>query len=140
MSASQEGAKGSVLVVEDNEQYITFLQNVLDSAEGIELDLSLCSCLSEAFEESPGNGYHAILLDLCLPDSEGIQTVEKMQECAGDTPIVILTGLDDTSLALNAIAECGVWNYLSKHDIAFEDLRDAVIDAVQEGWRRTGRA
>jgi len=136
MSAPDKKAQGDVLVVEDNERYLAFLQNFLHTSDDMDFELGLCSSLSEACDKARNNDYHAVLLDLHLPDSEGMETLQKLRNHVGKIPIVILTGVSDTSLALETIAAGGAWNYLAKHEVSLDELQEAVIDAVEEGWRR----
>ena len=56
-----------------------------------------------------------ILLDLGLPDSNGFETLETMLEAAGGAPVVVLTGLDDDSVGVEAV-ERGAQDYLIKDD------------------------
>jgi signal transduction histidine kinase len=58
----------------------------------------------------------AILLDLSLPDSNGLDTVRAMRAVVSDAPILVLTGNDEHSLALNAL-EAGAQDYLVKGQI-----------------------
>lgn len=57
--------------------------------------------------------YHIVLLDLSLPDSHGLETLQRMLEVAPSLPIIILSGLDDEAIALQAVNE-GAQDYLVK--------------------------
>lgn len=57
--------------------------------------------------------YHIVLLDLSLPDSHGLETLQRMLEVAPNLPIIVLSGLDDEAVALQAVNE-GAQDYLVK--------------------------
>ena len=57
--------------------------------------------------------FDAVLLDLGLPDSSGLETFGRLQQAAGDTPIVVLTASDDDGLAFAAV-HAGAQDYLVK--------------------------
>ncbi len=62
---------------------------------------------------SSAGGFDAVLLDLGLPDSSGLETFGRLQHAAGDTPIVVLTASDDDGLAVAAV-HAGAQDYLVK--------------------------
>ena len=61
--------------------------------------------LSQAIGYLKQQGFSAILLDLRVPDSEGLATFTRAHAEAPDTPIVVLTGLHDEDLAVKALRE-----------------------------------
>ncbi len=69
--------------------------------------------LSEATEHLRHGNYDAILLDLGLPDSYGIDTVRKVHNTSPDTPVIVLTVLDDEEMGLEAI-KSGAEDYVVK--------------------------
>ncbi len=62
-----------------------------------------------------------VLLDLSLPDSHGIATFMRAEALAGETPIVVLSGLSDDSLALEAVRN-GAQDYLVKWQMGSRTL------------------
>jgi len=106
--------KINVLLIEDNPDEILLIDKIfhqgssevsyhLESADG------LAPGLSSLAQEKPD----AILLDLGLPDSEGLDTFHKIQGAAPKTPVVILTVLTDEKTAVQAVKE-GAQDYLFK--------------------------
>jgi signal transduction histidine kinase/CheY-like chemotaxis protein len=86
--------------------------------------------LSQALERLRTESFGVILLDLGLPDSQGIQTVEAVSRSYPGTPIVILTVHDDEMWALEAM-HSGAQDYISKKDLDGPSLRRAVRYAME---------
>ena len=100
-----------VLLIEDNPGDAELIAISLEGAGGYQLEV--CGRLSEAVERIARNGLDLILLDLGLPDSEGLDTFLRVNARAPHLPIVVLTGSEDDTLALQAVRE-GAQDYLVK--------------------------
>ena len=87
-------------------------------------------CLKEALLIIDHNTYDAVLSDLSLPDSSGLDSVIRMKQACPDSPLVVLTGLEDHKVSLNAIAE-GAQDYLVKGRIGPELLERSIRYAMQ---------
>ncbi|MGH6921385.1 MAG: response regulator, partial [Geminicoccaceae bacterium] len=74
--------------------------------------------------------YDAVLLDLILPDLEGLEAVKAMLTIAPDVPLVVLSGLDDERLALEAVLT-GAQDYLIKGQGNAALLRRAIRHAIE---------
>lgn len=74
-------------------------------------------------------GFDIVLLDLGLPDSSGLATLDTMLE-AGTAPVVVLTGLDDERVGVEAV-ERGAQDYLVKNDLTPRLLQQTLRYAVQ---------
>jgi diguanylate cyclase (GGDEF)-like protein len=74
--------------------------------------------------------FDVILLDLTLPDSTGLDTVVDLRRLAPETPIVVLTGLDDEALAVR-VGQAGAQDYLLKDDASPRMLRRIVRYAIE---------
>ncbi len=94
-----------VLLVEDEPSYATLLGMILKEGIAPRFSPTHASCLKEAIEKLGQSTYDVILLDLTLPDRSGIASYEDAQAAAPVTPIIVLTGLDDQELALQAVRE-----------------------------------
>jgi diguanylate cyclase (GGDEF)-like protein/PAS domain S-box-containing protein len=70
-----------------------------------------------------------LLLDLSLPDSEGLATIYAAQQMVGDMPIVILTGRGDTDFSLKAL-EAGATDYMVKGDFGHDGLTRVIRYAL----------
>jgi PAS domain S-box-containing protein len=71
-----------------------------------------------------------ILLDLGLPDSQGMESVVRLQACAPQTPIIVLSGLDDVDVATQAV-QMGVQDYLIKGQVDANLLMRAIRYALE---------
>jgi signal transduction histidine kinase len=84
----------------------------------------------EAAKEARDETVDIVLLDLGLPDSTGIETLERMLEAAGDKPVVVLTGLDDERVGLDAV-ERGAQDYLIKDELTSKFLQQTLRYAIE---------
>ncbi|MBD2498725.1 ATP-binding protein [Nostoc sp. FACHB-280] len=74
--------------------------------------------------------FDVVLLDLGLPDSFGLDTLKTYRAAVPDVPVVVLTGLDDEELAMQALAE-GAQDYLVKDQITIQRLIRAIRYAIE---------
>jgi signal transduction histidine kinase len=118
----------SVLLVEDNAADAYLLCKFLATVEHIEL--TQVECLNDAINCLQTNKFDAILLDLSLPDSRGLNTVKRIHEANPKVPILVLTGLDDEEVAIAALRE-GAQDYLVKGDIQRPWLVRAINYAIE---------
>ncbi len=102
-----------ILLVEDNAVDRFFVTRSLSQVEGFDYVLCPSESLSEAIEQVAGATFDVILLDLWLPDSEGIETCSRMISAAPNTPIVVMTGTNDGALASEALQR-GAQDYMVK--------------------------
>ena len=116
-----------VLVVEDNERYGELIERMLGSDFAAERAATLGDAV-EALQRR--GGYGCILLDLLLPGTDRLDAVETIRSLAPDCPIVVLTGMENGGLAIEAM-KAGVQDYLYKGDIEPENLRRSVLYAME---------
>ena len=105
-----------VLLVEDNMGDATLLYESLREALPGQFQVTLARRLSEALEYLWAETYHVMLLDLGLPDSHGLDTLVLVRAQAPGVPIVVLTGFQDETLAVEALQE-GAQDYLTKGQV-----------------------
>jgi len=72
---------------------------------------------------------HIVLLDLNLPDSQGLDTLYAVKANAGDLPIIVLTHADDAEMAVRAV-EKGAQDYLYKTDLRGDLLARSIHYAI----------
>ncbi len=110
----------SVLLVEDNPADARLLQEMVLASGEHDLTLQPCRRLSEAINEIQGGTTDCVLLDLSLPDVSGLDGIDRLRELFPDLPIIILTGLNDEEVALEALG-AGAQDYLVKGSIEASD-------------------
>ena len=118
-----------ILLVEDNPGDARLLQEMLVDASGQTTDMLHVGQLSAAFDLLAIESFDVILLDLGLPDSSGIGTFEKLHEQYPLVPVVVLSGLDDENVAINAV-ERGAQDYLAKGHLSGTMLLHALRYAI----------
>jgi CheY-like chemotaxis protein len=124
-----------LLLVEDNPADADLVTEYLDGPDGeSEFQVIHATRRADAVRVLREQRVDVILLDLSLPDGQGLSTLQVMREEAGDIPIVVLTGADDDDLALSCI-DAGAQDYLLKFEVRPVSLRRAVGYAI---YRRRG--
>jgi len=107
----------TILLVEDNPGDSRLINELLKETEYRTARFHTAHSLKEALEAPlPQASVACALLDLNLPDSEGIGTLIGLRRVYPDTAIVVLTGMDDDALALDAMRE-GAQSYLTKGEL-----------------------
>ena len=104
-----------VLLIEDDELQARNVAGFL-AKSGRQFSLTHAPSLTEGLESLSRQPAGVILLDLTLPDSCGLETFARVHACAGDTPIVVLTGHDDEETALEAVRQ-GAQDFIVKGEI-----------------------
>ena len=102
----------SLLLVEDNPGDARMVRELLLDAKGARCAVTWVKTLGEALAQAEQSAFDAVLLDLSLPDSSGMDTIRHMRS-ATQSPLVVLTGHSDIEVGLNAVKE-GCQDYLIK--------------------------
>ena len=105
-----------VLLIEDNPGDMDLILELLPKEGSAQFKVECVSRLSEAIESLRTNQYDIILLDLGLPDSNGLATLSAVRRQVPHLPVVVLTGNTDERVALAAIQE-DAQDYLIKGKI-----------------------
>jgi two-component system, cell cycle response regulator len=106
-----------ILLVEDNPGDVRLIKEALSEIAKLRFELAHSETLAQALEFCSENTPDGILLDLGLPDSQGLETVERMHGAAPQAPIVVLTIRDEEELAIQSLHD-GAQDYLSKSQIS----------------------
>jgi two-component system cell cycle response regulator len=106
----------NLLLVEDDELQAQGLKELLTHVRRHRFNVTVVGRLDEALKEVETSKYDVVLLDLTLPDAHGLDASKALKQAAADVPIVILTGLDDDTLAEQS-AKAGVQEYLLKSEV-----------------------
>ena len=105
-----------ILLIEDNPGDIRLLQEYLNEGSACRFQVTQAGRLSRGLERLAEARFDAVLLDLSLPDSHGLDTLVRLHEAAKDVPIVVLTGIEDESLGVRLI-QAGAQDYLVKGSV-----------------------
>ncbi len=120
-----------VLLVEDNSGDARLVrEHLTDVHGGQEFTVEAVPTLAAALAALAASRPDIILLDLSLPDSFGLETLERWQRAAPDRPVIVLTGSDDEALAVAAVRE-GAQDYLVKGRIDGDLLAQAIRYAIE---------
>jgi CheY-like chemotaxis protein len=103
---------------------------IQESLSESKISIARAERLSTALEQLAEGGFDALLLDLSLPDAQGLDTIGRAHSRAPDVPIVVLTGLNDEEAAVKAV-ERGAQDYLIKGQVDGHLLARALRYAVQ---------
>ena len=119
----------NILLVEDNLAEARLLQEVLKGSLISRFNLAHVKRLKDAIAQIEVDHFDVILLDLTLPDSYGLASLDSLIEHAPKLPIVVLTNTNDDELAVEAVRH-GAQDYLVKRqlnqDILVRSLRYAI--------------
>jgi signal transduction histidine kinase len=124
------GATIRVLAVEDNPGDLRLVKEFLGEGVLGKYQMNSAVTLSVAMELLGSGAYDVVLLDLNLPDSQGLDTFTKLHVKFPGVPIVVLTGSQDDRAATRAINE-GAQDYLYKDEITSCSLSRSVIYAIE---------
>ncbi len=102
-----------LLIVEDNEVDVDIIREVMADLPDHRYELVAAGTMAEARERLEADAFAAILLDLNLPDSAGLRTVEAIRAIDPATTVIVLTGVEDEQLAAAAI-RAGAQDYMVK--------------------------
>jgi diguanylate cyclase (GGDEF)-like protein/PAS domain S-box-containing protein len=106
-------AEAHVLLIDDDPADVRLIREALREYPTV-LTLESAGTLAEGFQLLDSERFDAVLLDLGLPDGEGLETLRKARLAAPELPIVVLTGNQDTDLPLKAVRS-GAQDYLPKN-------------------------
>jgi signal transduction histidine kinase len=124
-------------LVEDDPSFVQFLRDSLPTWGADQLDLTAVGRLSAALVALKERSFDAVLLDLNLPDSQGLPTLQRLTRADDHMPVVVLTGIDDTSRAQEAM-RLGAQDWLTK-DNSDPDLVVRALHYAVERKRLTER-
>ncbi|MBM4040795.1 MAG: diguanylate cyclase [Planctomycetes bacterium] len=102
-----------ILLIEDNPGDVRLIQSMLEQACGATVQIETAGRLAVGLARLAQGGIDVVLLDLGLPDSTGLETVQMTQACAPLIPIVVLTCCEDEGLGARSVL-AGAQDYLVK--------------------------
>jgi two-component system, NarL family, sensor histidine kinase UhpB len=118
-----------IILVEDNPGDALIIQEMLKEIYENNFDLHRFQRVDDGLKHL-NEDFDIMLLDLNLPDSQGIETFNTMNKHAPELPIIILTGLVDEELAINIVSE-GAQDYLVKGQIDKQLLSRSIKYSIE---------
>ena len=119
-----------VLLIEDNPADVRLIQEMLAEKSSEGFNLVYTDKLQTGMEHLANGDIDVVLLDLGLPDSQGLDTFVKVHTQAAEVPIVVFTELDDGKTGLEAV-KMGAQDYLVKGDVSGNSLIPAIRYAIE---------
>lgn len=119
-----------MLIIEDSDFDAKIFMDMLSRAPKQQFETVHVTSLEDGLKKLAEDHFHVLLLDLILPDSQGMDTFLKVCKASLNVPIVVLTVLDDENLALRAVQQ-GAQDYLVKGSFDSELLLRSIRYAVE---------
>jgi diguanylate cyclase (GGDEF)-like protein/PAS domain S-box-containing protein len=124
-----------ILLIEDNSDEAELFEAMLMSVRRFDFELTRIDCLAKGIEliqnvQDGEKPFDVVLLDLNLPDSSGFDTFDRLYAQAHWAPIILMTCLDNESLALQAVRK-GAQDYLVKSELNGNLLSRAIRYAIE---------
>ena len=119
----------NLLLLEDNPGDARLIRELLADTDD-RFNLQCVDLLSKGLKCLVYQNIDAVLLDLGLPDSQGLNTIESVRATKASIPIIVLTGLDDESVAIEAVRR-GAQDYLIKGSITGSMLSRVIRYAIE---------
>lgn len=118
-----------ILMVEDDPGDVDLLWELLSEESSPSFEIECVNTLEKGMDLLARGNIDVVLLDLFLPDGKGVETLAKAQAHTQKIPIVIMTGLDDEMLALEAVRK-GAQDYLVKGQTNSKMLSRVIRHAI----------
>ena len=125
----------NILLIEDDPDDVWVMRNLLGDRWDAPFGLVVVELLSTGLKRCAQGDVDVVLLDLNLPDSQGLETFLMMYAHAKGVPIVVLTGYDDQTIATKAV-QAGAQDYLIKGQVDDNGLVRSIRYAIERTRRR----
>jgi PAS domain S-box-containing protein len=122
--------KINILLIEDNPADARILDYYLQESYTGMYSLVVADYLGKGLEYLENNTFSIIIVDLTLPDSFGLDTFTQIFEKSPDTPIIVLTGIEDESMGVNAL-KLGAQDFLVKGKVRSKGLRRSIKYSIE---------
>ena len=119
-----------VLLVEDSPTDELLVRANLGAAAGVKFKITSVAYLSLAIQQVKDGHFDVILLDLGLPDAQGLETFERMHRGALEVPIIVLSGLGDEEIAVQSVQR-GAQDFLPKSQMNGDLLARSIRYAIE---------
>jgi sigma-B regulation protein RsbU (phosphoserine phosphatase) len=133
--AETQNEQLKILLIEDDPNHVRLCQTYLEEVEDIRFELEHVERLSAGIQSVKKNHFDAVLLDLRLPDSSGLDTFHRFHEAHPHVPTVVSTGMDPDGIAAKAV-KSGAEDYLVKDGLDGPLLARTIRHAIERAGRR----
>ena len=125
-----------VLLVEDSRTDAALVASLLEHSPNARFEITVAGTLADGLAWLARRAPDVILLDLTLPDSEGLQTHRAVRNRSPDVPVVVMTGLQEDGLGQAAVQQ-GAQDFLAKGEVSGGRLAETLLFAIDRA-RRAG--
>jgi signal transduction histidine kinase len=119
-----------LLLVDDDPEDVLLTERTLKKVQEMQSDLAVAASLTDALLHVRSSGFDVILLDLGLPETSGLETLRRVRQENREVAIVVLTGLTDDAVALEALDQ-GAQDYICKGEVTPRALSRSIRYAIQ---------
>lgn len=119
-----------VLLIEDTVAEAKTIQSLLKMSSAMKFEVDWVSSLTDGLRKLAESSYDVVLSDLQLPEGYGLETFRMVQDQARDLPILLLTNIEDDTVARRALA-AGAQDYLIKSQIDSKRLKKALLYGIE---------
>jgi two-component system cell cycle sensor histidine kinase/response regulator CckA len=119
-----------VLLIEDSPMETHLIQDLMGKSLAERFEVEHAERLVTALQRLHERTFDVLLLDLVLPDSQGLDTFARVHAQVPDVPVVVLSGIDDEGLAAKAVGQ-GAQDYLVKGDVDGRTLARSIRYAIE---------
>ncbi len=114
-----------VLFIDDDQSLLRSIERNLC----FDFDVSTASCMTEALHRIETLGaYAVVVVDMLMPEADGIETIQQLRQRMPDTVFVMLTGNQDVNTARQALNQGQVYRFLTK-PCEMSEIREAIVEA-----------
>ena len=133
MEINTVNSSATILFIEDSQLAVSMIRNALAQSENPSFEVVETETLSEGLKRLQAGGIDFVLLDLCLPDSIGLDTFGQVQNAAPEIPIVVrLTGTNETQ-ARKILKKVNLKSADTLDNVVKEAIRLAGLDEIGAG-------
>ena len=115
-------SRSKILIVDDEPSVCSFLSEFLDYKG---FDTTITQSGKEALKQLKSEDFDLVLLDIIMPEMNGFEVLERINQMEKKVPVIILTGVRDQNVANDSI-EMGAMDFISK-PIDLDRLEQSII-------------
>lgn len=140
MEVGSTGARPlRLLLVEDSRTDAELFEGLLAHRDDVRFNITLARTLADGLAWLARHRADVVLLDLTLPDSEGLQSYRAIRNRSPGLPVVVMTGLAETGLAQAAMQQ-GAQDFLIKGPLTSDRLAQTLLFAIERAHRERSQS